>query len=137
MLKLRYIRILSKYGIVYVNNYPPKISPEDQQKLKDGEELLTKPDEYIDVFFPGFKPTLFHRPDAVKILNAQNHIAILHLASSVYERESVHFTVTTIQCRVRQIFAGISNINTTNNNTINTNTNTKTNRKRKKETNTM
>ena len=105
MLKLRYIRILSKYGIVYVNNYPPKISPEDEQKLKNGEELLTKREEYIDVFFPGFKPTLFHRPDAVKLLNTQNHTAILHLASSVYERESVHFTVTTIQCRVRQIFA--------------------------------
>lgn len=109
MLRMRYIRFLSRYGVVYLESYPPR-KPGDEM-LEEGaaagsqEEALTVKKDFVSVFLPHFEPTKFHRRAALERLNKVQHLAILHLPTSVEMRRSVDFNVTTIQCLQRQRLA--------------------------------
>lgn len=104
MLKTRFVRILSRFGVVYVDSYPPRKTEEEQlQELQGGPyESLTNRDEFVAVFLPTFQPVAVRRAKAIEQFHKFNHTAILHLPTSVSLRESVHYLITTIQCAQRQ-----------------------------------
>jgi hypothetical protein len=104
MLKTRFVRICSRFGIVYVDSYPPRKSEEEQlQELQGGvQQSLTNRDDFVSVFLPNFQPIAVRRSKAIEQFQRFNHTAVLHLPSSIILKESVHYLITTIQCCQRQ-----------------------------------
>lgn len=104
MLKTRFVRVISRFGIVYIDSYPPRKTEEEQlQELQGGtHESLTNRDEFVSVFLPTFQPIAVRRAKAIEQFHRYNHTAVLHLPSSVSLKKSVHYLVTTIQCAQRQ-----------------------------------
>jgi hypothetical protein len=104
MLKTRFVRLKSRFGIVYVECYPPRKTEEEilQELQKGSQDALTIRDDFISVYLPTFDPVSLHRGKAIEQFNRFNHIAILHLPTSVEKRQSVDFLVTTVQCAQRQ-----------------------------------
>ena len=101
MLKMQYIRIQSKYGIVYVDQFPAEKSAEDAMLERAGEKGLTNREEFVTVFFPPFDPKCVHRLDAIDLLQRRPFSATIHIATSIFFRKTVDFNVTAIQCSVR------------------------------------
>lgn len=105
MLKMRYVRFRSRFGIVYLENYPPK-QPGDEllemQGLTVADDGLTNKKDFVSVYFPTFEPSKMHRRGAVERCNKNPHLAVLHLPTSVEMRGSVDYNVSTIQCLQRQ-----------------------------------
>lgn len=111
LLRMRFARILTKFGIVYVESYPPKKSDEElmaEMHVAEGgtavqiAEPLTIRDDFVQVYLPLFQPVGIRKSKAVELFHKFPHMAYLHLPTSVYLRESVDFNILTIQCWVRQ-----------------------------------
>ena len=70
MLKTRFVRILSRFGVVFIDSYPPRKTEEEmmQEFQKGNVESLTVRDEFVAVFFPTFDPVLVHRSEAISQL---------------------------------------------------------------------
>ncbi len=114
ILKMRFARVLSRFGVVYVDSYPPRKSEEElllemQQAAggADGQNSkslaeLTDRDDFVQVFLPTFDPVAVRRNKAVELFHKYNHIAVVHLPTSVFMRKSVDYNISTIQCFVRQ-----------------------------------
>lgn len=101
MLKMQYLRLQSKYGIVYVDQYPADKSAEDAALERAGEKGLSNRDDFVSVFFPPFNPKTCHREDAVDLLQKATFSATIHVPTSIFFRQTVDFNVITIQCAVR------------------------------------
>lgn len=105
MLKMRYVRFKSRFGIVYLESYPPK-QPGDEllemQGLTVHDAGLTNKKDFVSVYFPTFEPAKMHRRGAVEKCNKNPHLAVLHLPTSVEMRGSVDYNIATIQCLQRQ-----------------------------------
>lgn len=107
MLKMKYVRFLSRFGVVYLESYPPKqpgdeiLEMQGQSAVQDESALAVKKD-FISAYFPTFEPSKMHRRGAIDRCNKTPHLAVLHLPTSVQMRGSVDFNVSTIQCLVRQ-----------------------------------
>jgi hypothetical protein len=107
ILRTRYIRILTKYGITYVDSYPPKKTEEEiliemQEGIKDS---LTNRKDFVAVYLPSFLPSTLHRKKAIEQCLKFSHFVYLHIPSSVYMRKTVDYNITTIQCLQRQRIA--------------------------------
>ena len=102
ILKTQYIRLVSKYGIVYMDEYPAPTSAEDLLIEKEGGAALTDREQFVSVYFPQFKSGVIKREDAILIFNADPHLATIHIESSIKIRETVDFNIITIQCATRQ-----------------------------------
>lgn len=99
MLKKKYCRIKSKYGFVFVDQYPP------QELDKYDDEDLCIRDDFVAVFLPSMEPRLLHLEVAIASIQRAPHNAIMHLPSAISVRGSVDMVTTQIQCAVRQMFA--------------------------------
>lgn len=108
MLKMKYVRFLSRFGVVYLESYPPK-QPGDEilemqgiQASEKDESALSIKKDFLSAYLPAFEPSKMHRRGAIDRCNKTPHLAVLHLPTSVQMRGSVDFNVSTIQCLVRQ-----------------------------------
>eukprot|EP01039_Chlorochromonas_danica_P001031 gene1031-1118_t len=109
MLRRKYARLVSRFGVVYVDAYPPRKHDDDgledvqSNERKDGEE----PVDFVSVYLPPFQPLFsrLSRPAAVSLLLRYEHLALLHLPTSVYLNASVNLLVSTVQCAYRQHLA--------------------------------
>ena len=61
ILKTQYIRLVSKYGVVYLDEYPAPKAAEDLLLEKDGLEPLTDRESFVSVFLPQFTNIGTHR----------------------------------------------------------------------------
>lgn len=105
MLKMRYVRFKSRFGVVYLDSYPPKAPGDDlleMQGLTVPDNGLTEKKDFVSVFLPTFEPSKMHRRGAVERCSKTPHLAVLHLPTSVEMRGSVDYNVSTIQCLQRQ-----------------------------------
>jgi len=102
ILKSQYIRLVSKYGVVYVDEYPARKSDEDMAAEKAGGACLTDREAFVGVYFPQFRVMGTHREEAMEFFTLTPHFGTLHIASSVKMRETVFYNIITIQCAVRQ-----------------------------------
>jgi hypothetical protein len=112
ILRMRFARILSpKFGVVYVDSYPPKKSEEElMEEIQASEtgndaatsESLTVRDDFVAVYFPMFVPKVVRRAKAVELFHKFPHVAYLHIPTTIALRESVNYNILTIQCWVRQ-----------------------------------
>lgn len=104
-----------RFGIVYVDAYPPRKSEEellpemqrpDEKVSGEGgpttSEPLTNRDDFVGVFFPMFQPVAVRKAKAIELFHKFPHTAILHLPTVVSMRYSVHYNLLTIHCFVRQ-----------------------------------
>jgi hypothetical protein len=118
MLKMKYVRLLSRFGVVYLESYPPKQVGEEAQELAQQEQgqtagttaatdssALTVKKDFVQVYLPPFEPSKLHRRAAIERCNRYIHLAVLHLPTSVSMRGSVDFNISTIQCLQRQRLA--------------------------------
>lgn len=112
MLRRKYARLVSRFGVVYVDAYPPRkhdddgiedVLPTKSNEGNDGEEQV----DFVSVYLPPFQPLFsrLSRPEAVSLLLRYEHLALLHLPTSVYLNSSVHLLVSTVQCAYRQHLA--------------------------------
>ena len=99
MLKTKYCRVKSKYGYVFIDQYPP------QELDKHDDEDLCIRDDFVAVFLPAMEPRLLHLEVAIASIQKAPHNAIMHLPTSISVRGSVDMVTTQIQCAVRQMFA--------------------------------
>jgi hypothetical protein len=108
MLKMKYVRFLSRFGIVYLESYPPR-KPGDEVLEMTGqapqEDALVEKKAFASYFLPPFDPVRMHRRGAIDQCNKFTHLAGLHLPTSVQMRGSVDFNISTIQCLQRQRIA--------------------------------
>lgn len=105
ILRTKFVRLVSKYGVVYAESYPPaKDDSLDEMAAKQIEEL-SNPEEFVSVYFPSFDPVRFHRREAIDLCMKHNHRAILYLSSAVFMRKTVEYNIITIQCMQRQRLA--------------------------------
>lgn len=110
MLKMKYVRFLSRFGVVYLESYPPKQPGDevletqntDNADKGDSDSALVQKKDFLSAFLPPFEPSKMHRRGAIDRCNRVPHLAVLHLPTSVQMRASVDFNVCTIQCLVRQ-----------------------------------
>jgi hypothetical protein len=105
ILKMQYIRLVSKYGPVYVEEYPAPASDEDLRAIKEGEEPMTNREDFVAVFLPQFSPISTHRAEAIEHFTSAPHRATIALTHSIDLRKTVDFNVITIQCAARQKIA--------------------------------
>lgn len=129
MLKMKYVRFLSRFGVVYLESYPPKTVGEEALEMAQQVQLeqaggtadgavaaavvaqqqesnaLTVKKDFVSVYLPPFEPTKVHRRAAIERCNKITHLAILHLPTAVRMRGSVDYNVSTIQCLQRQRLA--------------------------------
>lgn len=110
MLKMKYVRFLSRFGVVYLESYPPKQPGDEVLETQntdgadkgDSDSALVQKKDFLSAFLPPFEPSKMHRRGAIDRCNRVPHLAVLHLPTSVQMRGSVDFNVCTIQCLVRQ-----------------------------------
>lgn len=109
MMQLKYTRLVTRFGIVYMDSYPPRKSEEEiLDELAEVEaggtkkEELTVRDDFVSVFIPPFDVVRVHRKEAIDRIAKNEHTGVLHIPTAVNMRASVHNTVATIQCVVRQ-----------------------------------
>ena len=109
MLKMKYVRFLSRFGVVYLESYPPKQPGDEVLEMQNSEggggkdeSALSEKKDFLSAFLPPFEPSKMHRRGAIDRCNKVPHLAVLHLPTSVQMRGSVDFNVCTIQCLVRQ-----------------------------------
>lgn len=118
MLRMKYVRFLTRFGVVYLESYPPRQPGEEMMEVVDGgggggggslppdaPVSLTERKDFVSVFLPTFEPSKLHRRAAIDRCNKTPHLAVLHLPDSVQMRGSVNFNVCTIQCLLRQRIA--------------------------------
>lgn len=105
ILRTKYVRLVTKFGIVYNDSYPPRAIESDTPADVESKVLDVNPNDFVAVYLPSFLPVAVRRSTAIQSFNKINHYAILHLESSVYMRKTVDFNVSTIQCLVRQKIA--------------------------------
>lgn len=110
MLTMRFVRLVTtRYGVVYVDSYPPRKTEEEvlaEVQMQTGEASadsgpLTVRTDFVSVYLPPFRPLLAHRREAVELCKKYEHLAIMHLPSSIELRKSVDANVTVIQCAQR------------------------------------
>eukprot|EP01038_Epipyxis_sp_PR26KG_P006206 gene6206-8548_t len=102
MLRTKHVRLLTwKYGIVYVNCYPPPKSEEEAAGAIEPDKFNVRED-FVSAFLPPFRPVSFHRVKAIELNSKYCHLGSFHIETSIDMRGSVDFTVITIQCMVRQ-----------------------------------
>ncbi len=110
ILRMRLARIVSRFGIVYVDSYPPRKSEEELlQEMNNSNapsssptEPLTNREDFVSVYFPMFQPVAVRKAKAMEMFHRFPHTAILHLPTSIDMRASVNYNITTIQCFIRQ-----------------------------------
>lgn len=105
LLQIKYSKLVSRYGLVYLDSYPPRKSEEEVlNELQDDyvPNDLTDRNDFLSVFVPSFQPIRIRRKAAIEILSKNEHIGILHLPTAIDMRKSVDYTVITIQCAQRQ-----------------------------------
>lgn len=112
MLRMPFVRLLTRFGVVYIESYPPKRTEEEMllemQMLQDGVEInndegkLTNRKDFVSAYLPPFNPLAVHRKQAVEQCSQTSHTVVLHLPTSVAMRESVEYNISTIQCFIRQ-----------------------------------
>jgi hypothetical protein len=103
MLNLPYARLITdRFGIVYVDHHPAKLSDEETTRQQQGIEPLTVREDFVTVFMPSFAPLSVTRNDALKMLEARPFSAQIHIPSTVLLRKSVDLAATVIQCCVRK-----------------------------------
>ncbi len=108
MLTMRFVRLVTtRYGLVYVDSYPPRKSEEEvlaemQSAGAIGDEgPLTVRTDFVSVYLPPFRTLTTHRREAVELCKKFEHLAIMHLPTSIELRKSVDRNVTVIQCAQR------------------------------------
>jgi len=109
ILRTRYIRVITKYGISYIDSYPPKKTEEEilieMQEGSQESSSLTNRKDFVAVYLPAFLPITLHRKKAIDQCTKFPHLAYLHISSSVYMRKTVDYNIITIQCLQRQRIA--------------------------------
>jgi hypothetical protein len=115
MLKMRYVRFLTRFGVMYLESYPPKRDGEEavsEMALLQAElsgvalpEPLVESKDFVSLYLPPFEPSKYHRRAAIERVNKVTHTAVMHIPTAVDLRASVDYNVSTIQCLQRQRLA--------------------------------
>ncbi|RYH31301.1 hypothetical protein EON65_02950 [archaeon] len=107
MLQLKYVKFVTRFGLVYLDSYPPRRTEEEiLLEISEGSvnkpESLTNRDDFMSAFIPPFDPVSVHRKEAIEAIAKHEHIGVLHIPTAVNLRKSVDYVITTIQCAQRQ-----------------------------------
>ena len=109
LLHTRHVRLLTRFGVVFMDAYPPRKTEEEVldelQGAASGEEPDVKRDDFVSVFLPPFDPVRTHRAEALELFRKAPFTAVLHLPTSVEMRASVDYNIITLQCFQRQRLA--------------------------------
>lgn len=101
MLKVKYTRLLTlKYGTVFVNNYPPVLTMEEEMN----KVSLRTREDFVNVIVPSCIPKYLNREEILDMYGNVPREGYFHL-DSINKRESVNMMVTMVQCMVRQYLA--------------------------------
>jgi len=100
MLTLKYCRLATRFGDVFVDRHPPP----ELDKV-DGEDLRENEEVFVAVFVPMVQGRLVHREQAIEAILKTPHNAVLHLTEAVSTIKSVDQMVVQIQCALRTFFA--------------------------------
>lgn len=101
LLKRKYARLASRYGTMFLTQYPPPQTADEEL----GKESLRTREDFVCAVFPSQIPTHMKRGDVIEMAGAIPYEAVLHIPSSVNVRATVDMAMTTIQCFVRQYIA--------------------------------
>lgn len=104
MLHLPYCRVVSRFGVVYIETYSGPRLQYPVQPL-DFEQMEVHSTSFVRVFLPTFIPDTKKRNATIELLLAQPFYISLHVASSVNHRATVAHFVIMIQCVVRRKIA--------------------------------
>jgi hypothetical protein len=117
MLTMKYMRFVSSYGILYLNQYPIDNKQqladssywdddEDSSMVTDLNTSALVPDkDFASMFLPSFRTIGYQKQKAVELILITPYTITCHMSSCIKKRQSVDYTVTIIQCAFRMYSA--------------------------------
>ena len=100
LLHRRYSRIVSRYGVIFVDKYAPSVRyPMVPLNVDELNEMSTA---FLKAYLPAFYLPVNKFSGGLESLSRRSHDLYLHIPSSLFPRETVDYYVVIVQCFVRR-----------------------------------